>query len=79
MLQGVDKPTAVKLLQHIDPEFPLGLPPAEAGSVGGGAAGGGRRKTPPVFFYFLKTKQAHPTKVVLVRVRCQVPGWRAGR
>lgn len=72
MLQGVEKPTAAKLLDHVDPSYLLGLPPAEAA---GPPALGTRRKSVPVLAYFMQVKRQHPTKVVLVRVsalRCAV-------
>jgi hypothetical protein len=68
VLEGVDKPTAKKLLQFVDPSLPLGL---RVGAAGTAIAPGGdsRRGTrPPLYSYSLATKQQHPTKVLLVRV-----------
>jgi hypothetical protein len=57
VLKGVDKPTAKRLLDFIDPSVPLGLRfDASKGS------------RPPVYAYFLQVKRLHPKKVVLVRV-----------
>ena len=78
MLEAVDKPTAVKLKQFVDPAYLLGLPPYDALPATGGATGrrppAGRRKRPPVLFFFLDVKRQHPTKVALVRVSKRVGG-----
>jgi hypothetical protein len=67
VLEGVDKPTAKKLLAFVDPSLPLGLNVAPAGAAV--APGDGRRGSrPPLYPFFLKTKKLHPTKVLLVRV-----------
>lgn len=55
VLQGVEKPTAAKLLDHVDPSYLLGLPPAEAA---GPPALGTRRKSVPVLAYFMQARPA---------------------
>lgn len=65
----MDKPTAKRLLQFVDPSVHLGLPDIAAAGVDSSASGT-RRATgkPPIYSYFLQTKKEHPTKVILVRV-----------
>lgn len=61
VLQGVDKPSAKKLLEHVDTSVPLGLPHLLDSSKIKGSR-------PPAFSFFYETKLQHPDKVVLVRV-----------
>ena len=57
VLEGVDKPTAKRLLQYIDLSSPLGIDISR-----------GSGSKPPVYSYFLEVKKQHPTKIILVRV-----------
>ena len=59
VLEGIEKPTAKRLMRHVDPSKPLGL------DISNGERAGSR---PPVYSYFLEMKKKHPTKVILVRV-----------
>lgn len=70
VLEGVDKPTAKRLVRYVDPSVHLGLPDVAAAGLSEetGRSGTGRTGRPPIYSYFLQTKIEHPTKVVLVRV-----------
>lgn len=61
VLEGVDKPSARKLLAYVDTSAPLGLPHLFDSSKLKGSR-------PPAFSFFYETKLQHPDKVVLVRV-----------
>ena len=70
VLEGVDKPTARKLLPFIDTSQPLGLRAPAAlpgGTTGGGTTGSttstGRKARAPLYQYHVNTKKEHPTKV----------------
>lgn len=65
VLESIDKPTAKKLLQHIDTSVPLGVKLFQDSSTGTSSRSPSK---PPVYSYFRETKLEHPTKVVLVRV-----------
>lgn len=56
VLDQVDKPSACRLLQHVDPSIPLGINSRTSPNK------------PPIYSYFYQTKLQHPTKVLLVRV-----------
>jgi len=61
VLEGVDKPSAKRLIQFIDTSAPLGLPNLFQG-------GNGVKSRPPAFSFFHETKKDYPDKIVLVRV-----------
>ena len=65
ILEGVDKPTAKRMVQYVDPSLALGVETEREDGVGGG------KKTttlPPLYAYHLEVKKEHPDKVSLVRV-----------
>ena len=62
VLEGVDRPSALKLLPQLDLGHPLGF------TAQGEKAKGSSMLVP----FMIKTKRAHPTKVLLVRVRACV-------
>lgn len=64
VLQGVDKPSAKRLIQFIDTSVPLGLPQLYEKIQNGTKA----HAKPPAFSFFLETKKQYPDKVILVRV-----------
>ena len=61
VLEGVDKPSAKRLLQFVDTSVPLGLPNLFQ-------SGNGGKSRPPAFSFFYETKKEYPDKIVLVRV-----------
>lgn len=61
MLEGVDRPVAKAMTANLDLRHLMGFHASVARGKG--------RKAPLMPFY-LEQKQAHPTKVLLVRVRC---------
>ena len=66
-LEGVDKPAARKLIENLDMTNPLGIKHSL------GLRRGARYSKAPLYSFFLEVKQQHPTKVLLVRVRCCAP------
>lgn len=56
VLDQVDKPSACRLLQYVNPSIPLGINSRSSPNK------------PPIYTYFYQTKLQHPTKVLLVRV-----------
>lgn len=61
VLEGVDKPSAKRLIQFVDTSVPLGLPTLLQ-------SGNGGKSRPPAFAFFYETKKEYPDKIVLVRV-----------